>query len=97
MSNIPYWFSPPPEPTRRFLRWFATFVLVLSIAFTGVLATTAADAQGYLVMGGVFVLMSLALGVYAWWFAPADLGSRQRAQLVRSGQGTPRRRDLTGL
>jgi hypothetical protein len=95
MSNIPFWFSPPPEPTRRFLQWFALVLLVVSTGFTvgfGVLGTT-----GFLVVSGLFVLVSLGLVTYAWRFAPADLGRRERDPMVRSGSGTPRPRDLTDV
>ncbi len=87
MSDIPYWFSPPAEPSRRFLRWFAGCLLVVSAALT--VGFGVSFQPGFLVAGGVFVLMSLGLVVYAWRFAPRGPGLREDEQLVRSGQDAP--------
>jgi hypothetical protein len=104
MSIIPFWCEPPPTPSRRFFKGFAVVVLMLSTAFTvgyGLLAwhrpegeAAAAAQPAFLAVGGIFVLVSLGLVIYAWRFAPADLGRQQLSPLVRSGQAAPRRRDL---
>jgi membrane protein implicated in regulation of membrane protease activity len=82
MSMIPFWSESPSMPSRRFLRWFAIVLLVSSAGFI----VGYGFQLAFVVVGGIFVLGSLALVIYAWRFAPANLGQPQGEPLVRSGQ-----------